>query len=191
MLIEFKDAPDRGDSIRSYNGQTGWIKTPLTVLGEYEATGGELDGARLDAQLAFPGQIKQVLTNLRVGLPDTISDLPGPSSQIGEQSDASVMKDRPVQVVQGTTPGGTVATLHFDRASGLLLRVVRYSKSPIGRVPTRIDYSDYRDVGGIKMPFRATFAWLDGRDAIQLSSVQTNVAIDAARFGRPSTVKGR
>jgi photosynthetic reaction center cytochrome c subunit len=191
MLIEFKDAPDRGDSIRSYNGQIGWIKTPLTVLGEYQATGGELDGAKLDAQLAFPGQIKRVLNNLHVGLPDTISDLPGPSSQIGDQSDAGAMKDRPVQVVQGTTPGGTVATLYFDRASGLLLRVVRYSKSPIGRVPTQIDYSDYRDVGGIKMPFRVTFAWLDGRDAIQLSAVQTNVAIDAARFGRPSTVKGR
>jgi photosynthetic reaction center cytochrome c subunit len=191
MLIEFKDAPDRGDSIRSYNGQIGWIKTPLTVLGEYQATGGELDGARLDAQLAFPGQIKRVLNNLHVGLPDSISDLPGPSSQIGDQAEAGAMKDRPVQVVQGTTAGGTVATLYFDRASGLLLRVVRYSKSPIGRVPTQIDYSDYRDVGGIKMPFRVTFAWLDGRDAIQLSSVQTNVAIDAARFGRPSTVKGR
>jgi photosynthetic reaction center cytochrome c subunit len=191
MLIEFKDAPDRGDSIRSFNGQTGWIKTPLTVLGEYQATGGELDGARLDAQLAFPGQIKRVLNNLHVGLPDSISDLPGPSSQIGDQAEAGAMKDRPVQVVQGTTAGGTVATLYFDRASSLLLRVVRYSKSPIGRVPTQIDYSDYRDVGGIKMPFRVTFAWLDGRDAIQLSSVQTNVAIDAARFGRPSTVKGR
>jgi hypothetical protein len=93
--------------------------------------------------------------------------------------------------VQGTTAGGTVATLYFDRASGLLLRMVRYSKSPIGRVPTQIDYADYRDVGGIKMPFRITFAWLDGRDAIQLSSVQTNVAIDAAKFGRPSAVKGR
>jgi len=189
VIIEFKDAPGRGDSIRSYDGKAGWIKTPLTVLGEYEASGGELDGARLDAQLQFPAQIKQVLSNLRVGLPATISDLPGPSSQTGDQ--VAEIKDRPVVAVQGTTPGGTVATLYFDRTSNLLLRLVRYSKSPIGRIPTQIDYSDYRDVGGIKMPFRVTFAWLDGRDAIQLSDVQTNVAIDAARFGRPATVKGR
>jgi hypothetical protein len=186
LIIEFKDTPDRGDSIRTYNGRTGWIKTPLTVLGEYEVTGGELDGARLDAELAFPGQIKQVLKNLHVGLPAAISDLPGPESQTGDQSGAAVMKDRPVVVVQGTTAGGTVATLYFDRQSGLLLRSVRYSKSPIGRVPTQIDYSDYRDVSGVKMPFRVTFAWLDGRDAIQLSEVQTNVSIDAAKFGKPS-----
>ncbi len=126
MLIEFKDTPDRGDSIRSFNGQVGWIKTPLTVLGEYQASGGELDGARLDAQLAFPGQIKQVLNNLHVGLPTAISDLPGPSSQTGDQE--AVMKDRAVQVVQGTTKGGTVATLFFDRQTNLLLRVVRYSQ---------------------------------------------------------------
>jgi hypothetical protein len=67
--------------------------------------------------------------------------------------------------------------------------VVRYGKSPIGRVPTQVDYSDYRDVDGIKMPFRILFGWLDGRDAIQLTQVQTNVPIDAAKFGRPAPAK--
>jgi photosynthetic reaction center cytochrome c subunit len=62
---------------------------------------------------------------------------------------------------------------------------VRYGRTAIGRVPTQVDYSDYRDVGGIKMPFHLTFAWLDGRDAIQVSDIKTNVAIDEARFGRP------
>jgi photosynthetic reaction center cytochrome c subunit len=184
-FIEFPDAPDRGASIRTYNGREGWLKTPLTVLGEYELTGGELDGARLDAQLAFPAQIKQVLSNLRVSLPVAISDLPGPSSQTSKES-AGLGQDRVVNVVQGTGPRGILTTLYFDKESGLLLRVVRYGKSPIGRVPTLVDYADYRDIGGIKMPFRMTFAWLDGRDAIQLSEVQTNVAIDAARFGRPA-----
>jgi hypothetical protein len=78
-----------------------------------------------------------------------------------------------------------LATLYFDQQSGLLLRVVRYGKTQIGRVPTQIDYSDYRDVGGIKMPFHMTFAWLDGRDAIQLSEIQVNAPIDDAKFGRP------
>ena len=98
----------------------------------------------------------------------------------------AVGKDRLVNVVQGTGPRGTLATLYFDQESGLLLRVVRYGKSPIGRVPTQVDYADYRDVGGIKMPYRMIFAWMDGRDAIQLSEIQTNVSIDAAKFGRPA-----
>ena len=122
--------------------------------------------ARLDAQLSFPGQIKQVLTNLRVGSPDSIGD-------------------KEVQVVQGSGPKGLLATLYFDKQSGLLLRTVRYSTSPIGRIPTQLDYADYRDIGGIKFPFKYTFSWLDGRDSFQLSDVKVNVPIDAAKFDKP------
>lgn len=189
-IIDFPSSPERGDSLRLYDGREGWLQTPLTVLGKYQLTGGELDGARLDSQLTFPGQINQVLTNLRVSLPVSISDLPGPSSQSSNDSGmAAVGQDRLVNVVQGTTAGGTLATLYFDQQSGLLVRVVRYTGSPIGRVPTQIDYGDYRDVNGVKMPFRMLFAWLGGRDAIQLSEVQTNIPIDAARFGRPAPSK--
>ena len=190
-LIDFPESPERGNSVRAYNGREGWLETPLTVLGEYQLTGGELDGAKLDAELSFPGQINHVLTNLRVSLPVTISDLPGPSSQTSQEvSMVAVGKDRLVDVVQGTGPRGIVATLYFDQESGLLVRMVRYGQSPIGRVPTQVDYADYRDVGGIKMPFRMIFAWMDGRDAIQLSEVRTNVPIDDARFGRPAPPRG-
>jgi hypothetical protein len=183
-IIEFPNDPDRGRSLRIYNGQEGWIETPLTVLGEYQLTGGELDGARLDAQLSFPGQIKQVLSDFRVSLPTTISDLPGPSSQTSQESSRG-SGDRLVNVVQGSAPRGILATLYFDRESGLLVRLVRSAKTPIGRVPTQVDFDDYRDVGGIKMPFRVMFAWLDGRDAIQLNQIETNVSIDPARFSPP------
>ncbi|HEY1242304.1 MAG TPA: photosynthetic reaction center cytochrome c subunit family protein [Bryobacteraceae bacterium] len=185
-LITFPKNPDRRTT-RTYNGREGWLETPLTVLGQYELTGGELDGARLDAQLAFPAQIKQALTDLRVSLPTSISDLPAPESQASSQISAvTIGQDRLVNVVQGTGPRGIPATLYFDQGTGLLVRMVRYGKSPIGRIPTQVDYGDYRDVGGIKMPFRMTFAWMDGRDAIQLSEIQTNVAIEASVFDRRS-----
>jgi hypothetical protein len=187
MHIDFPESPERGISVRSFNGTEGWLVTPLTVLGEYQLTGGELDGAKLDAQLAFPGQIKQALSNLRVSMPVTISDLPGPSSQTSNDvSMTAIGQDRLVNVVQGTGPRGILATLYFDQESGLLVRVIRYGNSPIGRVPTQVDYGDYRDLNGIKMPFKMIFAWTGGRDAIQLSEVQTNVPIDAAKFGRPT-----
>ena len=60
--ITFKDHPDRGDSTWTFDGRTGWIKTPRGLFSMFELVGGELDGARLEAQLAFPGQIKQDLT---------------------------------------------------------------------------------------------------------------------------------
>jgi hypothetical protein len=187
MLIQFAKETGRGDEVRAYNGRTGWMMTPLAVLTDYQLSGVELDGALVDAEMGFPGQIKNVLTNLRVSLPATISDLPAPSSQSTTvtESKGGLGQDRPVNVVQGTGPRGMLVTMYFDQQSGLLLRVVRYGKTQIGRVPTQIDYSDYRDVGGIKMPFHMTFAWLDGRDAIQLTDIQTNVPIDEAKFGRP------
>ncbi len=82
----------------------------MTVL---PLTGGELDGAKLDAEMAFPAQIKQVLSKWRVGR-------------------TSIVNDRKVQVVQGSTASGAIATLYFDDESGLLVRVLRYSNSPVG-----------------------------------------------------------
>ena len=89
----------------------------------------------------------------------------------------------------GIGPRGVVVSLYFDRNSGLLLRELRYGKSPIGRVPTQIDFADYRDVSGIKIPYHMTFAWLDGRDSISLSDVKINVAVDETKFGKPAPSK--
>ena len=166
-LISFKDHPERGDSVWAFNGTTGWIKTPRGLLSDYQLIGEELDGERLEAQLAFPGQIKQVLTNWRVGLRRAINN-----------------KD--YLIVQGRGPRNLLATLYFDPDTGLLRRLVRYGPSPVGRVPTQIDYTDYRDVNGIKFPFEYQFSWLDGRYSAKIKDVKTNVAIDAARFGRPA-----
>lgn len=170
VQVRFPDAPDRGDQTRSFNGKIGWVTTPRALLGEYEVTGTELDGQKLDAELAFPGQIKQVLTNLRVGYNDSIDG-------------------KEVEVVQGNGPRGLLATLYFDKKTGLLVRLLRFGRSPIGRAPTQVDYSDYRDVDGIKFPFKYKFSWLDGRDNYVISSVKTNVPVDESKFGKPSLGK--
>ena len=188
--IVFPQEPERGNSIRAFNGQEAWLRTPLTVLSEYQLTGGELAGAKLDAELSFPAQIKSVLTDWHVSMPATISDLPAPESQSAEEKNVvGIGKDRLVNVLQGRGPERIYATLYFDQQSGLLLREVRYGNSPIGRVPTQIDYSDYRDVDGIKMPFHILFVWLGGRDEFQLNQIQLNVPVDARKFERPAPVK--
>jgi hypothetical protein len=188
-IVLFKEETGRGDQIRTYNGSTGWVRTPLNILGEYQLEGGDLDGARFDAQLSFPGQIKQILTNLKTGEPAIISDIPMSHSQSSVQKDPNAGKTYNVDVVQGTGPRGLLVTLYFDRQTGLLAREQRYSDTPIGRVPTQIDFSDYRDVNGIKFPFRIAYVWLDGRDAITLDEVKTNVPIDEAKFERPAPLK--
>jgi len=165
-LIEFKEHPERGNNTRVFDGKNGWIKSPRGLLSEYELTGTELDGARLDAMLSFADQMKSALNNWRVGQLES-------------------MGDKDVQVVQGSGPRGLLATFYFDKDSGLLLRTVRYGTSPIGRVPTQMDFSDYRDVNGIKFPFKYTFSWLDGKDSFQITDVKLNGAIAASKFAKP------
>jgi photosynthetic reaction center cytochrome c subunit len=170
VRVTYKDAPDRGNQTRSFNGTVGWTTTPRALLGEYEVAGTELDGLHFDAELAFPGSIKTFLTNARVGYPDTIDG-----------------KD--VMVVQGRGPRNLLVTLYFDKKTGLLVREIRFGRTPIGRVPSQVDYADYRDVGGVKFPFQYKFQWLDGRDTYQLTDVKVNVPIDASWFGKPGLMK--
>ena len=167
VIIEFKDHPERGDSARLFDGHVGWVKSPRGLLGNYSVTGNELEGMRLDALMSFPGQLKTSLMNWRVGNDDFVNNTD-------------------VHVVQGRGPRGLLATLYFDTKTGLLVRTVRYSASPIGRIPTQMDYADYRDVNGIKFPFKYTFSWLDGKDTFQLQSVKPNVAIPASTFEKPA-----
>jgi len=160
------------DSSTVYDGRTGWVAAPATErpVQVFELTDGDLDGAKLDAAVTFPAHIKQALTGWRVGPKATIDD-------------------HEALVVQGTANGRFPVNLYFDSKSGLLVRVVRYTESPLGLNPTQVDYADYRDVAGVKVPFKWTVTWLDGKSIFELSEVQPNVAIEAAKFAKPTAPK--
>ena len=175
----FAKAPDQratiahmldGDDISIFDGQAGWLAAPETLkpMPLIELTGGDLDGARVDAETSFPGRIKQTLTDWRVGYPEMIDN-------------------KEVQVLQGRlTQGALPVKLYFDSISGLLVRLVRYTNSPVGVNPTQIDFSDYRDVSGVKLPYRWMVTWTDGRSTIELSELRANIPIDATKFAKPT-----
>ncbi len=158
-----------GNNARGFDGRDGWVLSnaterpfPVEVL-----TGQELDGTRLEVELTFPTRIKQALTQVKVGFPVSIND-------------------RDADVVQGRTAAGTLVTLYFDQETGLLTRLMRYADSPVGRIVTQYDYDDYRPVAGVRIPFKWTRTWLDGRSEFQLTAVQPNVNVPADRFARPA-----
>jgi photosynthetic reaction center cytochrome c subunit len=162
---------DAGDRTTTFNGTNGWMGAPSMdkPFPVITFTGGDLDGARMDAVLSLPTGIKQAITRPVVG-----------STSIG---------DTDVMLVQGITAGGRSSIkLYFDKQSGLLVRQVRFADTMIGRVPIQVDYSDYRDVAGagVKLPFHVITTWTDGRSDVVLTSAQTNVAIDAAKFNQPT-----
>ena len=161
---------DAGDRTTTCDGSNGWMAAPAMdkPFPVIRYTEGDLDGVRLDAVLSFPAGIKQAITKPLVG--------------------SSSIDDKDVVVVQGTANGGRSSIkLYFDKESGLLVRQVRYADTIIGRVPIQVDYSDYRDVAGagVKLPFHVITTWTDGRSDVLLTSAQTNVAIDAAKFNQP------
>ena len=161
---------DGGDRTTTYDGSNGWTAAPAAdkPFPVIRHTNGDLDAFRLDAVLSLPAGIKQAITRPLVG--------------------SSSIDDKDVVVVQGAANGGrSPIKLYFDKQSGLLMRQVRYADTIIGRVPIQVDYSDYRDVAGagVKLPFHVITTWTDGRSDVLLTSAETNVAIDAAKFNQP------
>ena len=149
----------------SSTAAASWIAAPDRPVALLPLTGGNLEGARLDAMLSFPAQIKQAFSQWQV----TATDI----------------DNNEVQVVQGTNPRQPPVNFYFDE-SGLLVRTLRLVDTAVGRVPTQTDYSDYREVSGVKMPFRWVVTWTNGQATTELSEVQVNVPIDAAKLARPA-----
>ena len=158
-----------GDATTVFNGGEGWVASPSNpVLLLPLAPGAELDGARLDAQLFFPSRIADALGQLRSGFPIT---------SVG---------DTDVQVIAGTGAGKTRVKLFFDQKTGLLLRQLRYSSTLVGTNPIQIDYADYRDVNGVKRPYRWVVTWTNGQSTYQVKEFQSDVAIDTGKFAKPA-----
>jgi photosynthetic reaction center cytochrome c subunit len=162
-----------GESTTTYDGREGWIASADKPLSPIMLTGGELDGARLDAELSFPAMIKQNLTDWHVGFPP------------------ATINGKSAQVVQGTAPGGTRVKLFFDKQTGLLVRQTRFINTVVGLIPLDVDYSDYRAVAGVKMPFKWTMTWVDGKSTTELTVVQPNAAVAPAKFEKPASVTSR
>jgi outer membrane lipoprotein-sorting protein len=155
-----------GDSITAFDGTAGWLGN--TGRAPRDMVGAEIEAVKLDADFHFATHVKEVFSQFRVGHPDKVGD-------------------RRVYTVIGVREGQPPVRLYFDETSGLLLRMTRYADTPVGRNPTQIDYADYREVDGVKVPFRWTLARTGGRFTIQIQDVRQNVPIDDAKFAKPQT----
>jgi hypothetical protein len=172
----FSQSPDRrvsvlhtanGDSVTGYNGEDGWLATPGRPLREMSTY--ELPGARLDAAIFFPAHLADLFRELK-------------RQPLPEQIDS-----RAATLVVGLNKGQPRVNLYFDEESGLLIRMVHYTDTALGLLPTQVDFSDYRQSGNAKTPFRWTIARPSGSFTIQLDEVQNQVPIGAERFAKPTT----
>lgn len=164
MRVSFMHTP-RGDSITAFDGKTAWLGSPA---GTNKLDPASSEAVKLDAEFNFALHIKQIFSQLRVSRPEKV-------------------KDRDANVIFALQQGQPPVRLYFDKESGLLVRLVRYADTPLGRLPTQIDYGDYRDSGGVKIPYRWTIARPPrGRFTIQVDQVQQNVPIEDSTFAMPA-----
>jgi photosynthetic reaction center cytochrome c subunit len=160
----FVHMPD-GDNITAFNGQEGWLGATGRPVRDMH--GPDLDGAAIDADLHFATHLKQMFSELETR----------GTEKVGNQDSYLVI---------GRREGKPPLRLYFDAQSGLLLRLVRFGETPLGRLPTQIDYADYRELNGVKVPFRWTLARPSGRFTIQAKEMKQNVAVDDAKFAKPA-----
>jgi hypothetical protein len=174
----FARAPDQmttvvrrneGSNTWTFDGRTAWFAGVDSPVPNYTTTltGGNLTGARVDALVALaPTRIQQAFSRWQV-------------------SEGLVDDDRPVTILQGTNQGQTPVNLYFDD-DGLLVRLVRWTDTAVGPVPVQFDFTDYREVAGVRRPFRWVKTWTNNRVTFSLKDVRPNVPVDSARFARPA-----
>ena len=160
----------KGDSVTGYNGRAGWILFPgrparFMTPGDQEAT-------RLDAEAFYPQALRTQFSELKLQ--------PQPEMVGSNQAD----------VVVATGKGQPPVKFYFDKSSGLLVRMVHYVDTALGLNPIQIDYADYREIGGVKTPYRWTLSRPSGSFTIQIDKVEQNVPIDSARFAAPPVETG-
>jgi len=157
-----------GDKTWVFDGRQAWAASVDKPQPLMQLNAGNLEGLKVEALVSFPTGLKANFTQWRVT--------------------STSIDDKDVTVLQGTNPRQPPVNLYFDD-SGLLVRLVRFVDTAIGRIPTQIDYTDYREIAGVKFPFKITSTWTDGQATVELTDVQPNVNIDAAKFARPAPAK--
>jgi len=168
----FAKAPDKrlsimhlrdGDSLTAFDGHQGWLSVPSRT---HMMSAAENAAASIDADFYLPIDVKSRYEKFRV--------------EPGEKIDG-----HETYLVIGRNEGQPPLRLYLDTQTGLLIRLVRYADTPLGRNPTQLDYADYRDTDGIKIPFRWTLARPGNRFTIQVEQMRQNVPIDDTKFAPP------
>jgi photosynthetic reaction center cytochrome c subunit len=156
----------QGTNERGSDGKLAWEKN---ARGVSELTNPVLDQMK-SMFLSFSNiKLKEEFPRLRLGARDKIGD-------------------RNVVIVSGTTADNHRARLFFDAETGLLLRRINYTETMVGVIPEQIDFEDYRDVDGLKLPFTVKVSSVEPGlvSTRKYSEIKVNVPVDDSKFRMPA-----
>jgi hypothetical protein len=148
-----------------FDGTSGYALD--TVQGDHPITGNQLDNMR---NQVFPSPLMDYKKR------DT-SILLGGREKVG---------DRDAYALSITPKTGSVTRLFVDAETYLPLKAITNIDIPqIGMVEQTTEFFDYRDVDGVKLPFRLAIASSAQSFTIMVTKVEHNAKIDPALFVKP------
>ena len=174
-VVIHEKAPDKiltiiimaGSAFRQgFDGSVGWAEDPQDGL--REQMGAELAEAKRQADFYGPFDLHGQYAKLA---------LLG-SEKIG---------DREAYVLEASLPeGGPPDKLYFDSQSGLPVRIVSQHHTPEGVSEFREEFSDYRNVDGVKLPFAISQSGSGPEFTVRIGEVRHNISFDDGEFAKPA-----
>lgn len=161
ILVE-QDTPGIGHQAQGFDGTTAWSASEIEGFRTLDGAERQqlLGNANLRHTLDLPAQAP-----LRRLLPPTEID------------------GRPVNVVALASLQAPLGTYYFDQENGRILRIEgTVTAGPRGTLPVRVDFSDFRAVDGVVLPFVVTTTNPAMRMVSTIQSVVNNAVEDDALF---------
>jgi len=153
------------DNLMAYGATAGWARAGTGAARDLRKA--EADGAMLEDPYNLPAHLKQMLLEPKMERPE-------------------VLRGHEVYVVSGKTRNLPRVQAFFNEQSGMLERLVYYNDSLYGQYPTQIDYRDFRDVGGRKVPYEWVISQTRNREFTYAMQDVKAAAIEDAKFAKPS-----
>lgn len=150
---------------KGFDGETRWVQTPVGTFTDNSPQ--EIAQVERDAEVFSAGKIRSLFESMKL-------------------ESKAWLKSGDVYVIEGSPVKGPAEKLFFDVENGLLVRWDMARRVPNrGIVFVKVHLEDYRDVGGVKMPFNVRFAFESFSFQIKVDEIEHNIAIDDAVFRKP------
>lgn len=158
--------PRIGTLKKGFDGETRWVQTPAGTISDSSPQ--EIAELEREADAYSAGKIRAFFDTLKL-------------------EPKAWLSGRDVYVIEGKPAKGPAEKLYFDVENGLLLRWDMARRQNDRRtVFVKIHFDDYRDVGGVKLPFKMRFAFEHFNFNVLVNEVEHNIPIDDAIFTKPT-----
>ena len=155
----------QNDNLLAYGTTAGWAKAGAAA--PRDLRNAEADGAMLEDPYNLPAHLKQMLLEPKVERQEAIN---------GHQT----------YVISGKTRNLPRVEAFFEPNTGMLERLIYYNDSYFGLYPTQIDYRDFRDVNGRKVPYQWVISQTRNREFTYAMQNVKAAPLEDAKFAKPA-----